>query len=177
MLGQIDPSHSHREDYHSRDSGRPSQSGDKKRDSPDVAAWERERCRRLEKWQQVNAARQLVGRGGLGDRQLEHDFDSDDDQEQQRNPPIATAGPQPNQCDSERDGANDFGLAEHSDDRRTEIQPRHMRHLKEVQDRAIETRNRAERHEDREAGEGRERAGASRQSVDVLTACLRRLVA
>lgn len=124
----------------------------------------------------MNAPRELAGWRRLGNRELEHDLDPDDDRDQQRSPPVATTCVQSRDGDSERDGADDFGLPDDREKGRCEIEPGQMRRLDDVQDRAIDARERAERDQRREPNERGQRCGAARQRVDVLTVRVRRLM-
>ena len=69
---------------------------------------------------------------------------------------------QPNEGNAERDRADDFGLSEQRDERCREVEPRRVRLLQEIQDRAIGASQRAERDHDREDHERTERRGAAR---------------
>ena len=104
--------------------------------------------------------------------ELQYELRRQDDAKQERHPPIASPSPQPGKSNPERDRADDLGLPEDGRDRRGEIEPRRVRKLHEVQDRTIEARERAERHQHREDDERRERRGAARQRVDALTGAL-----
>ncbi len=110
----------------------------------------------------MNTTRELIGRRQLRDSQLQDKFDGYDDDEQKRDPPVATSRAAPHEGDSKGYGAEDFGLPEQGDDRRSEVEPGRMRQLDDGQDGAIDISEYAERHENGESDERQDCGRATR---------------
>ena len=127
-----------------------------------MPARERVRSEALEKWGELHVPDELAWWRGLRDDDLEGDLDREDDHEQERYPPVATARAQPNDRYPERHHADDLALAQHRDDRGGEIEPPEMRELHRVEDDAVEALERVRGHEDREGNERGKRRDPAR---------------
>jgi hypothetical protein len=112
---------------------------------------------------QLDGARELLGRDRLSDGSLEHDFSGEHGGEQERDPGVRLAAAQAGYGDPEGDATGDLGLTENADGRGEQVEPGRADGLHEIDQLAIEVAHRAERDENPERDEERREQGDADQ--------------